>query len=99
MLRCRDRLIVILANKKICVRIFILPGPDVMYILFPLICSGCTQCHINHEAREARASGPLQSRGPQHESWHSIGYIYILPTHHNCCPTSNAIYRTCVQVE
>jgi len=28
------------------------------------------QCHISYEAHEAWASGPLQSRGPQHESWH-----------------------------
>jgi len=30
------------------------------------------QCHISYEAREAQASGPLQSRGPQHESQHSL---------------------------
>ena len=27
-----------------------------------------TQCHISYEAHEARASVPLQSRGPQHKS-------------------------------
>jgi len=43
MLRFRNRLIVILANKKIGVRIFILPGPNVMYNLSPLVCPGYTQ--------------------------------------------------------
>jgi len=42
--------------------------------------SGYIQCHISYEARETRVLGPMQSRGPQHESWHSI-CSYSLPTH------------------
>jgi len=36
--------------------------------------NNCTvgQCHISYEALEAQASWPLQSRGPQHEIYHSI---------------------------
>jgi len=34
--------------------------------------TSCTPCRISYEACEAWASGPLQSSGPQHESWHSI---------------------------
>jgi len=41
--RLRNILIVILANKKISVHIFILPGWFVTYILSPLVCPGCTQ--------------------------------------------------------
>jgi len=31
-----------------------------------------TTIHLCQISYEARASGPLQSRGPQRESWHSI---------------------------
>ena len=40
------------------------------------------QCHISYEAREAQASGPLQSRGPPHEGC-GIQYSYSLPTHYD----------------
>jgi len=30
-------------TKKFSVRIFILPGPVIMYILYPFVCPGCTQ--------------------------------------------------------
>ena len=43
MLRFKNILIVILTNKKIKVRIFIVLGLDVMFILSPLVCLGCTQ--------------------------------------------------------
>ena len=58
-------------------------------VLFPLQnrtkqfrrCRHVTQCHISYEAQ---ASGPLQSRGPQHENRHSIQFqlaftLWLLP--------------------
>jgi len=43
------------------------------------ICRYDIQCAISYEAREAQASGPLQSRGSQHESWYSI-QLYSVTT-------------------
>jgi len=55
------------------------------------------QCHISYEAREVRASGPLQLRDPNMKV--GIKYSYSLPTHYDCYPTFNPICRRCVQVQ
>jgi len=68
MLRFRNRLIVILTNKKFSVRIFILPCPEMMYVLSLLVCPGYTQISFTRFGAEkdlsdvAFATGKNKSR-------------------------------------